>query len=846
MTVPFDATTCRGTLADYVEAGVSDRRIIDLLKSGDQFLPIECELLDYKEKLPDDSIGIAKIIRHIIAFHNTFGGYLIFGIAETVAETQFDLVGCGRSTEFDLKQLKDRIYSYAGVHIALSIWDQTLDETNVVGLFVPKRIGATPVFFGKEGPQDKGKAIFKKGDIYVRRGDNSEPAAGDSMAFLFGDRDCYYSFKTFEKIKSKVSVFEHNLPDRNFVCPKFIGRTKVIEKLWMWFADQFSYVRVLAGEGGLGKTSIAYEFATQICANAPMDMERLLWVTAKTKQFSGERDQYIPVPQTHFNSYISLLETLCSESAIPSEQIEGSDDNLLKRFLKDALQILPTLVIIDDVDSLTSDDQKRVLELAMQLASTKSRFLLTTRKNMTYSPDIAIEIEGFKDHEYCDYIELLQERFHGPAIKEKDIDSLQLVTHGSPLFTDSLYRLIRQGSTVKQATAEWKGKKGAEARAAALLVEIRSLSNESKRVLLAVSLLKSCSRTELSQACKYVDETLNDCLQELSAVYLISAPRIGNEPRYEVLETMFNLVIQIKDQLVPGAANFEKEVLDLRKNGLTGKSLNKTALVGNAISEASAFLRNGEVDEALKTVSAAQKRSAYHADLYLMQGKCLMSGEKPRSAEARTAFSKAYQGGVRKPMLFDLWYQSEMDMGHSVGAVTVSDLALDEKINRDGYWEVRKGVALVGVAKDQEKAGYIEAAIKELTAAATLTFASLDVLPPQEQFPIKESLFAINDYIFKLSRRGEQNMLHNVDMVNVVAKMTERMDYRRITLSNLVQFLEFALSASNRRHGKFSKETFELQDQARIIVLRVLKTAMKVRAGDQDFVSDLVAKAENA
>ena len=120
----------------------------------------------------------------------------------------------------------------------------------------------------------------------------------------------------------------------------------------------------------------------------------------------------------------------------------------------------------------------------------------------------------------------MKERYNAPVIAEKDLDSIQLTTHGSPLFTDSLYRLIRRGSTVKRASEEWRGKKGAQARSAALAVEIESLSDESKRVLLAVSILRSCSLRELAQACQYVDEILNDCLDELSSFYLISAPRI--------------------------------------------------------------------------------------------------------------------------------------------------------------------------------------------------------------------------------------------------------------------------------------------------------------------------------
>lgn len=843
MGVIFDANLTRGQLADFITDGVSDHRVTDLLKRDDQFLPIECELLDYKESFVADALSLAKLSRHILALYNTFGGYLIFGVKEEVAEVQFELVGC-LAANFDLKQIKDKLYSYLGVHIPITSWNVDYGGDRViVGIFVPKRYEPVPLFFGKEGPQDGKNFVFRKGDAYIRRGDNSEPAVGPSMAFLFGERFCYYTARSTENLRIQNTALDHNLPDRNFICPKFIGRKNIIDRLWLWFADEFSYVRVLAGEGGLGKTSIAYEFALQLCAHPPTGIERLLWVTAKKRQFSGPGDDYIPVPETHFASYTTLLQRLCIESAVSNSEIDGADDVLLKRFLKEALLILPTIVIVDDVDSLSAMDQKRVLELAMQLSTTKSRFLLTTRKNMTYSPDIALEIKGLAEEDYSAYVDVLRERFDGPTVKPADVENMRKVTHGSPLFTDSLYRLIRRGYTVKRAADDWRGKKGAEARKAALLVEIQSLSEESKRVLLAVSILKSCSLTELIQTCKYTDETLDECIEELSAVYLISAPRIVNEPRYEVEETMYNLVLQIKDELVPGASKFEEEVLKSRKVGVASKGVNTTSLVGKAIFEASAFLREGDVNKALETVAAAQRRSKYHPDLYLMQGKCLMAAPVPKPIDARHAFGKAYAGGVRKSLLFDLWYQAELDSNHPVGAVTVSDLALGERVRADGYWELRKVRAMAFVAASQERSGDLDAAIKSLMHAAEINFKSISDLPPQEQFPAREILFALNDSVLRLSKLLHLSVVNSIDTVDRIILMISRSDYRRLTLVSLVEYLSRARKAPSMQNRKLSADAIDIIRQAKIDVIKALNDAKKSRRDDEEFIATLIGEA---
>lgn len=842
---PFEANVCRAKLAAFISDGVSDPRVSALINSGGYFYPIECEIIDYKEQLPDDPISTGKTVKHIVAMHNTFGGYLIFGIAETIAEVEFQTVGCGGAV-LDIKKIKDKIYSYTGVHLNLSCWTERVNEKTLVGLYVPKRSDSEPVYFGKDGPQDaKNRAVFNKDVFYMRRGDNTEPAAGGNVSFLFGSRDCFYSLSALDKPVVGEKFTENNLPDRNFICPRFVGRAAVLERLWFWFADQFSYVKVLAGEGGLGKTSIAYEFAQQVCEEAPIGIQRVLWLTAKTRQFAAGIDTFVPVPWTHFDSYATLLECLCRESAVSPSEIEGANERLMKSFLKDALAHIPTFIIIDDMDSLTAEDQKRGLELATQLASTKSRFLLTTRRNLTYSSDIAIELEGLVGREYSDYLGLLQERYDGPSISERDLECLHLTTHGSPLFTDSLYRLVRRGNTVRKAAEEWRGKKGAQARAAALLVEIDSLSDESKRVLLAVAILRSCSRKELSQACKYVDEILIECLEELSSFYLISAPRIRNEPRYEVLETMYSLVLQIKDRLVVNAEKFEHEVRELKKNGVLGKGINETSVVGHAISESSAFLRDGEVTEALEIIAVAQRRSKFHPDLYLMQGNCLMRCTPPRVSEARKVFRRAFDGGVRKPLLFDLWFQAELDENHAVGALSVCDLAIAEDLSRNGSWERNKLIALTRIAKDQERAGDLEAALKGFDGAAQFGYDSLSKMPQQAQGAIKETLFDLNETTIRCAKRQALSIIHSLDAVNYVIRMTERKDFRRRTLNTLVDFLERAHSVRNS-HSKYSGEIDRLKDQAKLDVINVLRKTAKFRIADGDYIDDLCTQVEHA
>ncbi|MBL8529186.1 MAG: hypothetical protein JNL68_15985 [Burkholderiales bacterium] len=76
-------------LAKYVAEGRIDHKVIELLVTGRSCVPLECELLDYKQKLEEDRLAQARAIIQIVSLFNTFGGYLLFGVAERHSETEW-------------------------------------------------------------------------------------------------------------------------------------------------------------------------------------------------------------------------------------------------------------------------------------------------------------------------------------------------------------------------------------------------------------------------------------------------------------------------------------------------------------------------------------------------------------------------------------------------------------------------------------------------------------------------------------------------------------------------------------------------------------------------------------
>ena len=64
-------------------------------------------------------------------------------------------------------------------------------------------------------------------------------------------------------------ALDHRLPSKESVVVGFVGRRTELSELCDWFDEPTSALWALAGEGGKGKSAIAYQFACEIQERAP-------------------------------------------------------------------------------------------------------------------------------------------------------------------------------------------------------------------------------------------------------------------------------------------------------------------------------------------------------------------------------------------------------------------------------------------------------------------------------------------------------------------------------------------------------------------------------------------------
>jgi hypothetical protein len=802
---PFGLQKCRQEVAALLERAAVDSGVLDALRFGKAVVPKECELWDYKRELPGSREAVLRTLPRIVAFHNTYGGYLLFGIEEVVRDLEFRVVGIVPGA-FPLRQLSDLLREYTGDLIDITYREISCDLlplTRRLGiLHVPKRRpGIKPVQFGRNGPSENGRLAFQKDEVYLRRLQECVPADGlPDYELLLSSRANPFLWSVSEPASFSRRggiVADHNLPDRNLICPKLLGREDVLKELWRWLGDEFVNFKVLAGDGGKGKTSVAYHFAESVCRNRPNEIETVIWLTAKARRFVAASNDYAPMPSVDFSDAESLLHAIASSLPIRADEIADASTHLLKRHIQQAFRTLRCLVIIDDVDSTELSEQKRILDIAMQLARPEARFVLTTRLDLALASEAVIRISGLDRGEYIELVETLTANLKLPPIRAKMVDTLRQVTDGSPLFTESLLRLMRSGLALDRAITQWKGKLGSEVREAALRREVDSLSAEARLLLYSCACLREASLGELRQVTGYNEERMNQTLSELERLYLLTAPRFSaGEPRFGVTENTRRLVVEHAGDLVRDPSAVERKVNQLRTRGQReAQRLQRGAL---AISQADVLLKDGRFDEALATVDAAIRQEKGHRDLLLCRGRVLLEqhrreGDRRLLDAARHAFDSAWKGGCRKEILFGLWYEAEMAAHHPSGAIEAAGAALDEGAHTRSLWLRRRAAALLQLSRDHESARNPLAARDEMIGAASDLEAAIGLVHRDEIGAFRLLLDQVNDDVWRLTRSAADDLPGFRLAFDWAKRAVQRGDRRGVAFIRVIEAAEEVL-----------------------------------------------------
>ena len=531
------------SLIEDIRHWIDDQRFSDevweLLLPGSKPHDFECEVFDYKLDVPDRGSGsrdhiaefdiaVSELIKDAVSFHNAFGGYIVFGVADKGSNRLR-----GSEKELNVSEFNKKIEAATGKSIECFISHRDYETDNktirLSLLLVPRRPDdQEPVSFKKLAPQDRlGRRAYQASDVYVRRRDECRPATATSedWRFLHSSRGLHADSRNGLATRCNA-----RLPARDPDIIKFVGREGYFSRLREWLNDKRDPVRLLSGIGGLGKTAIAYRFAEELAETGAGKFEYIVWLTAKEKTFSVTRGSLVQASHVDFWD----AESLYSEILLAlGSHVRWDDEEPLDRqaidALLEALSLYCSLIIIDDLDSLPLDVQRQVVfnltgvaQRTVSQSDNPSRILFTSRLDQGLPPAAVIPVKGFGLEEFKEFTLTFSEGMDISPPSHDAVATLYGASAGSPLFCGSILRLVRLGSRLADALEQWAEQDGTEVRRFAFERELKRLQPSAAKVLYAASLLGETSILELSSLLETTARSIQDCVNSLRSYHLIS------------------------------------------------------------------------------------------------------------------------------------------------------------------------------------------------------------------------------------------------------------------------------------------------------------------------------------
>ncbi len=462
-----------------------------------------------------------------------------------------------------------------------------------------------------------------------------------------------------ETLPEQRLVEASTLPSRETIAPSFVGRRSELAILRKWLEDPHSRVWLLAGDGGKGKTAIAYEFAVSVCKESPQDLETVIWLSAKARRF--ESGQSVDIESPDFWDLNSALD--CVLRAYGAIDFADNDLKAKSDECIEYLSQLPALVILDDVDSLEGQNVEAMNFFMERSQGTSSKVLLTTRRVPFGMEPRVTQVTGFESGSK-DGIEFIDSRIElygldlsqfSRATKNNVLEACD----GSPLFMQDLLRLCIVGETPNEAVRLWKDRLGDSARKYALGREFDMLSESAKRVLLTCALFPGpVSLPEIEVAADIPKDQCHSAILELHKLFLLPRPRFIEEaPRFGLNINTRQLVREVYGETDLARRISSSIKVILRQADTTPAHRDQ---IGQHIRQAVSFVKLDRHSEAESTLLHAQDLYPENADLHGSLGWVYKSWKpQTRYTDARRQFSRAADLKSSKEDAYRHWWGME-------------------------------------------------------------------------------------------------------------------------------------------------------------------------------------------
>jgi tetratricopeptide (TPR) repeat protein len=557
-----------------------------------------------------------------------------------------------------------------------------------------------------------GAYCYKQNDVYYRNGDSSEPAKGEALVNIVVGRP----------IGAIGRIVDHNLPVRDRTFTQFVGRRDQLDQLWRWFLDNFNTTRLVAGVGGVGKTTLVREFVEEVISQSPGNIERVVWLSAKSNNFDAHFNKLVEVETAYehkFSNEIDLYVKLFL--AVGGIDSDINTDWPRERFMSaisDALKVTPTLVVVDDLDSLDHDMQLNIFSTLSLLfhslsfaSGNASRCIATARLRLGASAAQYHELRGFLDADFFEYLKYIYEQYRIKFELNKDtklFKNFHRFSHGSPLFTTSIIRLVASGVPLDRALKNWQDAEGEDVRDFAFKREVDRLSNGQLKILYALLLLTPCSLEEIMAATEIAEKTITTEIGRLSEYHLLSRdPTVGTGGREFLAPGNASLLMRL---VVPKLENPRQ--IERNSHSLRSEKKSHTEDVSLVIGKMVSLWKLEEHQKAYDYILRVRQKSRadnFHPDLECMLGRAALRANPPDLQRADLAFGRAHLLKCERVELLPLWIECRQLRGDWGGVIELCEKALEDKVEPQRMSDL--GDAYFNLGTDHYVSGNVQSAV---------------------------------------------------------------------------------------------------------------------------------------
>ncbi len=471
------------------------------------------------------------------------------------------------------------------------------------------------------------------------------------------------------------------LPPADEVVMDFRGRHGELAALCDWLKSNTNRW-ALSGDGGKGKSAIAYTFGRSVASRDDHGLDAVLWMSAKRRRFVEGSTVLVDRPDFYdkasaIRAIIGFFETC---------EGEGNEERALQ-WLTNA----PALLIVDDLDTVAGEGEDSIRFLLMTVPErTKSKVLITSRRAFDGMGNITTQVQGLLPHDAEQFIKSRCDLMgiSAPAVLALK-DRLLEVTDSSPLYIEDLLRLTQAGLSIEKAIGLWQGKRGEAARKYAIQREYDQLDNDAKQVLLALSVHGPCCAEDLCCGLEWTEERLLSAMLQLRKMFLMPSQKASGGA--QVLALNGNTQLLVKEVFASTEAYRRTERMIKAATGVLKPKRSEDEQVVRILRQARLLANQWKAEEAEGKVVAAQEAFPGRADIYT--NLAWIQKKRKDFASARINFKRAHDLGSNDRDLYWHWADMEATNGEWGASAKAAQLGID-KFGKDQGLLFRLGYAL--------------------------------------------------------------------------------------------------------------------------------------------------------